>query len=66
LASTGGGQYREVKAISSGKNNECVIVGAGATGRVIGVSGTLKGGEKLLVEIIELDPERGVLDVRIV
>ena len=67
LSSTGGIQnMRQVKAMSTGRNNEVVIIGAGATARCRGVKGTLKSGEKLLVQVVNIDPEKGVLDVKLV
>lgn len=62
ISSTGA---RKLKAVSSGHNNEVVILGTGAVARCRGVKGTLKGGEKLLIEVITIDPERGLLDVRL-
>lgn len=67
LDSTGGIQNRrQVKALSTGHNNEVVILGAGATGRCKGVKGTLKSGEELLVRVDKIDPEAGVLNVSLV
>ena len=55
LESTGGIQNRrQVKAVSTGHNNEVVIIGVGATGRCKGVRGTLKSGERLLVQVDRL------------
>ncbi|KAK1745604.1 ribonuclease domain-containing protein [Skeletonema marinoi] len=62
ISSTGA---RKLKAVSSGHNNEVVILGTGAVARCRGVKGTLKGGEKLLIEVITIDPEKGLLDVRL-
>eukprot|EP00804_Cyclotella_cryptica_P004125 CCRYP_016850-RA/>CCRYP_016850-RA protein AED:0.41 eAED:0.41 QI:0/0/0/1/0/0/2/0/266 len=53
-----------VNAISTGRNNEIVIEGVGATARLKGV-GNLVGGEKLLVQVMDIDPEKGWLDVRL-
>ena len=67
LASTGGIQnQRQAKAMSTGRNNEVVILGAGATARCRGVKGTLRSGEKMLVRVDEIDPEAGVLNVSLV
>jgi len=65
LMSTGGinNQY-QVNAISTGRNNEIVIEGVGATARLKGVE-NMVGGEKLLVEVMEIDPEKGLLNVRL-
>jgi hypothetical protein len=60
ISSTGA---RKLKAVSTGHNNEVVILGTGAVARCRGVKGTLEGGKKLLIEVITIDPERGVLDV---
>jgi hypothetical protein len=63
--STGGinNQY-QVNAISTGRNNEIVIEGVGATARLKGVD-NMVGGEKFLVEVMEIDPEKGLLNVRL-
>ncbi len=67
LESTGGVQNRrQVKALSTGRSNEVVIIGVGAIGRCKGVRGTLKSGEKLLVQVNSLDPEVGLLEVTLV
>ena len=65
LMSTGGinNQY-QVNAISTGRNNEIVIEGVGATARLKGVD-NMVGGEKFLVEVMEIDPEKGLLNVRL-
>lgn len=65
LQSTGGiNNQRQVKAISTGRNNEIVLEGVGVTTRLKGV-GNLVGGEKLLVQVTELDPEKGLINVRL-
>lgn len=67
LASTGGiHNQQQVKAMSSGHNNEVIILGVGATARCKGVKGTLKSGQKVLVQVDKIDPEAGLLDVSIV
>ena len=67
LESTGGiRNRRQVKALSTGRNNEVVIIGVGAIGKVKGVRGTLKSGEKMLVQVKSLDPEVGLLEVTLV
>jgi phosphoribosylformimino-5-aminoimidazole carboxamide ribonucleotide (ProFAR) isomerase len=67
LESTGGiNNRRQVKAMSTGRNNEVVIIGLGATGRCTGVKGTLKSGEKVLVHVDRIDPEVGLLEVTLV
>ena len=67
LESTGGiRNRRQVKALSTGRNNEVVLIGVGAIGKLKGVRGTLKSGEKLLVQVNSLDPEVGLLDVTLV
>ena len=63
LISTGGiNNNRQVKAISTGRNNEIVIEGAGATTRIKG-RGNLVGGKRMVVNIIRIDPDKGILDV---
>lgn len=41
-------------------------LGVGATARCKRVKGTLKGGEKILVQVEKLDAEKGLLDVSLV
>ena len=63
LMSTGGiNNKRQVKAISTGRNNEIIIEGAGATTRLKG-SGNLVGGKRMVVNIIRIDPDKGILEV---
>lgn len=63
LTSTGGiDGERKVRAISTGRNNEIVIEGVGATTRLKGVA-SLDGGKKMVVQVVGIDPERGFLDV---
>ena len=65
LISTGGiDNQRRVKAISTGRNNEVVIEGVGATARLIGAA-NLEGGKRMIVQVIQIDPEKGLLDVRL-
>ena len=67
LESTGGIQNRRrVKAVSTGHNNEVVIIGVGATGKCKGIRGTLKSGERLLVQVDRIDPVSGTLEVMLV
>mmetsp|Transcript_22242 Transcript_22242/g.46786 ORF Transcript_22242/g.46786 Transcript_22242/m.46786 type:complete len:991 (-) Transcript_22242:465-3437(-) len=67
LASTGGiNEKQHIQAISTGHNNHVVVIGVGATARCRGVKGTLKGGEKVIVQVIDINPEKGVLDVKLV
>jgi hypothetical protein len=67
LESTGGiNNRRQVKAMSTGRNNEVVIIGLGATGTCKGVKGILKSGEKVLVHVDRIDPEVGLLEVTLV
>jgi hypothetical protein len=53
-----------VKAISTGRNNEIVLEGVGATTRLKGIA-SLDGGKRIVVEVVKLDPEKGVLECRI-
>ncbi|KAL3823745.1 hypothetical protein ACHAXA_004838 [Cyclostephanos tholiformis] len=64
LESTGGVQ--KVKAVSTGRNNEVVILGVGATGTCKKIRGAMKTGEKLLVQVERIDPEMGLLEVTLV
>ena len=51
---------------STGHNNEVVIIGVGATGKCKGIRGTLKSGERLLVQVDRIDPVSGMLEVMLV
>jgi cysteine synthase len=67
LETTGGiNNRRQVKAMSTGRSNEVVIIGLGATGTCKGVKGTLKSGEHVLVHVDKIDPEVGLLEVTLV
>ena len=57
---------RPVPAISTGRENEVVIAGIGATAKCQGVKGTLRPGDRVMVQVNNLDPERGSLSVRLV
>jgi len=57
---------QRMKATSTGRNNEVVILGVGAIGLCKGVKGTLKSGEQVLVQIDNIDPEKGLLNVSLV
>lgn len=54
------GSNRPVAAISTGRENEVVISGVGAAAKCRGVKGTLKPGDRLMVQVTKLDPERGI------
>ena len=67
LASTRGANTNErIRATSTGRNNEVVILGAGAIGLCRGVKGALKSGEQILVQVDKIDPEMGLLEVSLV
>ena len=67
LASVGSRKDRRVvKAVSTGRENEVVIEGIGVTAKCGGVNGSLKPGEKVLVNIITLEPSKRRLGVRLV
>ena len=55
-----------VPAISTGRENEVVITGLGAIAKCRGVKGTLKPGDRVMVKVQKLDPERGSLSVKLV
>jgi len=55
-----------VPALSTGRENEVVISGSGIVAKCSGVKGLLKGGERVLVEIIQLDVKKGILQLRLV
>lgn len=54
-----------VKAISTGRENEVIIVGSGAVAKCKDVKGSLNMGENLFVKVTKLDPEKGSLSVRL-
>jgi hypothetical protein len=60
------GDNRPVLAISTGRENEVVISGVGATAKCKGVRGTLKPGDRVMVQVKKLDPEKGSLSVMLV
>ena len=67
LSSTGGiHNQHQVKAVSTGHNNEVVILGIGATAKCKRVHGTLRSGEKILVQVDNIDPDSGLLEVSLV
>ena len=65
LSALGNSNQRVVPALSTGKQNEVVISGLGIAVKCKGVKGTLKGGERVLVEITELNAEKGILKVHL-
>lgn len=56
---------RLVRAISTGRQNEVVLEGIGVSLQCTGVDGSLSPGEHILVEIIEIDPSKGVLKIKL-
>lgn len=64
ISTSGINNKRRVKAISTGRNNEVVIVGVGAMARLKGVA-SLEGGKTMVVEVTNIDPEKGILDVKL-
>lgn len=61
-----GGKKRVVPAVSTGKKNQVVISGIGVLARCIGVKGSLKGGERVSVEVMKLDPDRDIIEVQLI
>lgn len=53
-----------VSAISTGRQNEVVIKGAGAVAKCDGVEGSLKPGERIFVQVTKLDVEKQILSVK--
>jgi exoribonuclease R len=60
------GRNRPVPAISSGRHNEVIISGVGAVARCGGIEGTIKPGQRLMVRVKKIDPEKGALSVELV
>jgi len=66
LASVGGGGKRQiVKAVSTGRENEVVLEGIGVTVKCLGVDGSLKPGEKVLVNVVALEPSKNRVRVEL-
>ena len=65
IASDSGSKKQAVRALSTGRENEVVLEGIGLTVKCAGVDGTLKPGEKVLVHVVKLDPEKGQLRVKL-
>ena len=65
LLSLGEPTKRVVQALSIGEANEVVISGLGLSVKCEGVPGSLKTGQRVLVEITKLDTKKGVLQVHL-
>jgi len=52
-------------AVSTGKENEVVILGSGLKVKCKGVRGTLHPGDRVLIKITKLDTEKGLLQVHL-
>lgn len=66
LAGVGGGRKRRiVKATSTGRENEVVLEGIGVAVKCLGVDGSLKPGEKVLVNIVTLEPSKNRVRVEL-
>jgi len=61
----GQGRRKLVRAVSSGRENQVVLMGIGLSTKCRGVSGTLKPGIPVMVEVTRLDPNRGLLEVQL-
>jgi hypothetical protein len=66
LAAIGGSKQYVVPALSTGKQNEVVISGLGLVVKCGGVKGSLNGGKRLMVKVVELDSRKGLLRVELV
>lgn len=55
-----------VQAMATGRENEVIITGVGAVAKCRGVQGTLSPGERVVVEVMKLNPEEGRLSVKLV
>ncbi len=60
------GNKRIVHALSTGKDNEVVILGHGISVKCDGVKGTLKSGERVLVDVVKLDTQKSQINVVLV
>lgn len=58
-------QGNVISALSTGNNNEVVLPGIGLVVRCRGVQGTLKSGLKVKVRVVELDADKGKIDVEL-
>ena len=65
IGTNGSGKKQVVRALSTGRENEVVLEGIGLTAKCTGVDGTLKPGEKCLVNIVKIDPVKGQLRVKL-
>jgi len=54
-----------VQALSTGRENEVAILGTGAVAKCRGVKGSLKLGEQVLVKVLKLDPEKGIISIKL-
>ena len=52
-------------AVSTGKENEVIILGSGLKVKCDGVRGTLRPGDRILVQISKLDTKKGFLRVHL-
>ena len=57
---------RIVPAMSTGNNNEVVLSGIGVLARCDGVQGTLKSGERVQVNVTQLDVNKGIIKIELV
>lgn len=58
-------QGNVITALSTGNDNEVVLPGIGLVVRCRGVQGTLKSGLKVKVRVLELDADKGKIDVEL-
>ena len=59
-------EERIVPAMSTGNNNEVVLSGIGVLARCDGVKGTLKSGERVQVNVTELNVDKGIIKIELV
>ncbi len=65
LVAIGNSKQRVVPALTTGKQNQVVISGLGLIVKCDGVNGSLKGGKRVLVQVTELNVEKGILKVNL-
>ncbi len=66
LSATGNSKERIIPALSTGKQNEVVLSGLGLVVKCMGVKGSLRSGQRVLVEVTELNAKRGIIQVNLI
>ena len=59
-----GGKDRVVPAMTTGRKNEVIILGVGAVARCLNLSKDLKRESRIKVQVVNLNEEKGILEVK--